>query len=136
MIDFICPCGDTRVARRSRVKNGEITCCVACSRRNASNVRKQPEQKKITDRFHEYKINARRKCNEFSLTKQQVVELLRGDCTYCGIKQSFGIDRQDNAIGYTTDNSIPCCSKCNYAKRGMSKSDFMGWVRLVCNHAK
>lgn len=42
-----------------------------------------------------------------------------------------GIDRVDSNIGYTKDNSVPCCKYCNFAKHTMSEDDFYVWVKRV-----
>ena len=39
-----------------------------------------------------------------------------------------GIDRIDSLKGYTIDNVLTCCSKCNYAKRGMSYNEFLEYL--------
>jgi hypothetical protein len=42
-----------------------------------------------------------------------------------------GIDRVDNFKGYEIDNCVPCCYICNYAKRDMSKDQFLAWVKRI-----
>lgn len=43
-----------------------------------------------------------------------------------------GLDRRDNAQGYTLENTVPCCKFCNFAKNVYSEEDFIGWInRLV-----
>lgn len=39
-------------------------------------------------------------------------------CTYCGDDNfmNMGLDRLDNNLGHTMDNSIPCCDECNVAR--------------------
>jgi len=44
-----------------------------------------------------------------------------------------GIDRKDNAIGYTESNSVACCKICNRAKMDMTYEDFMSWIRNLTN---
>jgi hypothetical protein len=39
-----------------------------------------------------------------------------------------GIDRLDNALGYTTANSVPCCKPCNQAKNDRSVDEFRDWA--------
>ena len=43
----------------------------------------------------------------------------------------MGIDRKDNTLGYTLENSVPCCPTCNFAKRGLSVIEFIEWARRV-----
>ena len=37
----------------------------------------------------------------------------------------------DNEKGYTFDNVVPCCSICNYAKKSMSKEQFLQWIKRI-----
>jgi hypothetical protein len=51
------------------------------------------------------------------LTEEDYVKLQNSECYLCGIQGDIGIDRKDSEIGYTKDNSYPCCSACNYMKK-------------------
>jgi hypothetical protein len=55
-------------------------------------------------------------------------------CFYCGHSEIYGVngvDRKDNAVGYTLENSVPCCATCNFAKRQMTVAEFIAWVDRV-----
>ena len=53
-------------------------------------------------------------------------------CVYCGdIDSKIGIDRVDNSLGYTEENSAPCCSKCNYMKKDMNFKQFIEHVKKI-----
>ncbi len=45
-----------------------------------------------------------------------------------------GVDRLDNAKGYTLENSVPCCKHCNIAKRSMTVDEFKQWISKVYAH--
>jgi hypothetical protein len=45
-----------------------------------------------------------------------------------------GIDRVDNTKGYTLENCVPCCTRCNLAKHTMSLTAFKEWVAEVFTH--
>lgn len=48
-----------------------------------------------------------------------------------------GVDRIHNDLGYTRENSVPCCSFCNFAKNDRSLQDFYAWIdRLIINRSK
>lgn len=114
--------------------------------------------------LNRHKQTAKTKNREWSLTKTQFESLIFSDCYYCGNKPSQfynvyisngvpnrrgsktwfesgsiyynGIDRKDNNIGYTTDNSLPCCFICNRAKLTLPYEEFMEWIgRLTKNYA-
>jgi hypothetical protein len=86
----------------------------------------------------------------FALSKEQLRDLHRQPCTYCGqtevscsvagkseksrewSRYSYnGVDRVDSLRGYTFDNVVTCCIVCNAAKAAMSLSDFRAWVIRV-----
>lgn len=70
-------------------------------------------------------------------SKNQIVELTEQDhsiitllhCTYCNrfsIGENYcGIDRIDSKLGYTKENSIPCCSMCNYMKTDFNQDEWL-----------
>lgn len=94
--------------------------------------------------FSNYRIHAREKSLEFSITKVQFKELASQPCTYCGSKPSNvttaqsgdqfvynGLDRRDNSQGYTKDNSVTCCRTCNWMKSDLSVSEFITKVYQI-----
>lgn len=84
----------------------------------------------------------------FEISKKDFIDITSKNCFYCGVepKQIFinpygngnyifnGIDRTDSSIGYTIENCVPCCGRCNEAKMKESKSDFLSWVKRVYEH--
>ncbi len=107
--------------------------------------------------WHHYRINCGEKRNlEFKLTKAEFVEFTKQPCFFCGTAPSArfyktrarvkvvkgekrvysyalgcvynGVDRLDNAKGYTVENCVPCCSTCNRAKGQMPEKDFVSWA--------
>lgn len=42
-----------------------------------------------------------------------------------------GIDRQDNSIGYKTENCVPCCKFCNLAKSKFTIKEFQEWINYL-----
>ena len=45
-----------------------------------------------------------------------------------------GIDRINNDIGYTIENSLTCCKICNYAKNTMSMREFIAWLEKIVSN--
>jgi hypothetical protein len=37
-------------------------------------------------------------------------------------------------VGYTIENVVPCCKRCNQAKSDQSVVDFLAWIRRVYEH--
>lgn len=89
----------------------------------------------------------KRKLN-FELTETEFSKITKQNCFYCGespnrtIKSNYksdisdvyvynGIDRIDNAVGYTIENCVPCCKNCNYFKADLSPMEFLNHVNKI-----
>lgn len=101
-----------------------------------------------------YKRRAKKKKIDFTLSKEEFVELTSGNCYYCnhsphqilnraayigkgnGAYIYNGIDRLDSKKGYTKDNCVTCCRMCNYAKSNMDYEDFMYWLNNLVQYRK
>jgi hypothetical protein len=97
-----------------------------------------------------YKSRAKKLGIAWEIDKHAVRQLILSPCFYCGIEpyriwnitnkrtvdslKCNGIDRLDNDRGYTTDNVVPCCPRCNYAKREMSFQEFSAWAVRLAGH--
>ena len=71
-------------------------------------------------------------------------------CYYCGkLNSSFkrdrsskfilyynGLDRIDSSKGYTNENTVPACKKCNIAKNDRSVNDFINHIELIYKRMK
>lgn len=76
------------------------------------------------NRYNIYKKNAKKRNLEFLLTKNQFYNLTAQPCCYCGDLQGHnGIDRVDSSKGYTVDNCVSCCSRCNIMKMDLNKDE-------------
>jgi hypothetical protein len=132
---FHCDCGSPRIARATKVRRGIINQCAACAKADAARrggqKRRLPEaERSVRERWSVYKENAKRKGVALLLSFEQVEKLLTQSCDYCG-GEGGGIDRINSGQGYVVGNVAPCCARCNYAKREMSRNDFLLWVRKV-----
>lgn len=65
------------------------------------------------------------------MTLEEFKEVASMSCTYCGLDANKGIDRVDNAQGYTKENSVSCCKTCNYMKNKLSLEDFKKQIERV-----
>lgn len=106
-----------------------------------------------------YKSGAKVRNLEFSLTDMACAALFEKNCWYCdsaphqkiigspgpgvsadGKKHSTftynGIDRIDNSKGYTLDNCVTCCKRCNIGKGTMSTQEFDAWIDQILSHRK
>ena len=123
---------------RSAKTGGEVN-----GRRRAAEV--SDEDFIINVSFSSYKVAARKRKLPLTLTREQFAALVQQDCWYCGGKPRYtwrkkgreagpllnGIDRIDNAEGYTVENSVSCCGPCNRAKHTLSREDFIALAKRI-----
>ena len=133
-----CDCGRKKIIRYSDLKNGHTKSC-GCYQEEIINKRIGKDAKNRV--FSNYKGDSKRKKRNFSLSKEKFFEIIEKRCFYCGVEPSNkekgrynngeyvynGIDRIDNTIGYIEGNVVPCCWKCNQAKRSMDITVFYEW---------
>lgn len=139
-----CECGNETILSGHALKSGNTKSC-GCW--NTDHNAKPSGEAVINRIYKDYKAGALRRGKEFILSKEQVISIIFNNCFYCGNPPSTrfteggkkfhgeilynGIDRLDNTIGYTLENSVPCCSKCNYAKRDMTYNEFISWAKRL-----
>lgn len=69
------------------------------------------------------------------ITLDEFKQIVVQTCVYCGDKNtSKGIDRVDNDLGYTVENSKSCCKRCNYMKNNRTVTEFLFHIQKIWNH--
>lgn len=100
--------------------------------------------------YYIYGWNATKREYIFELTLEQFREITQSTCFYCGREpeQAYsvskysipyiynGVDRRDNEIGYTYENSVACCWMCNKMKNKFSEAEFLEHVNRIHNFQK
>lgn len=102
--------------------------------------------------YNTYRRLAKPRGLSFNLTYEQFHRFTSLNCDYCGeppkqiSKSKYpysvipfiynGIDRVNNLVGYTLENCVACCGRCNQAKHAMTKAEFLGWVKQVYDYQK
>ena len=100
--------------------------------------------------YRNTKRNAANRKHSFDLSFEEFDRLIQQNCAYCGaapqtnealIKERGngreplfyynGIDRIDSSIGYSIENCVPCCPKCNYMKRSYGKDEFLNHIKAI-----
>jgi hypothetical protein len=143
--NFLCTCGTSKSIRVSHVVAGFIKSC-GCLRTNGIG----DGESSFNSLCYEYEYHAKNRGIDFGLSREEVKQLTKSNCAYCGVAPERmhtrtwkkgsksspyicnGIDRVDNNKGYTLSNCVACCKVCNIAKRSMSLDEFLVWIdRLV-----
>lgn len=86
----------------------------------------------LPPRYKSYLMRANRKGIEFDFTISEFDQMCSLDCYYCG-ESGYGIDRINSKLGYTKDNTVPCCTECNTMKWTMSQKDFIKKCGIIFN---
>lgn len=139
-----CSCGNICYITSEGITSGEVKSC-GCLYRETRKTNLLPEGECAFNRIYtRYKNQAIKKNRVFSLNKEEFKYLIDGKCHYCGTGPSSvqsestkyiynGIDRKDNQIGYTLDNSVTCCSICNSAKGALEYTRFLSLCRTIAD---
>ncbi|SMH61573.1 hypothetical protein [Azospirillum agricola] len=152
-----CVCSTRQVLKLNTLRMGKSTRCKQC-RYEEAKTRIYPHRSSRTQAeacakqiFATYQSVAKRNGRVFTLSFEDVQDLITRNCRYCGVppctqhrilfsgKQPYpgepflynGIDRVDNAVGYVRENCVSCCKRCNQAKLDMDVGDFKAWLRQV-----
>lgn len=143
-----CDCGNEVVVIGDNLRYGQTKSC-GCLKKELNENRTLLEGEAARNIvIREYKANAKKRNHEQALTDEQIIELHKGNCHYCGAPPSnirfqkycngsyiySGIDRVNSEKGYTVDNVVPCCADCNYAKRALSSDDFLDLIKRIHSH--
>lgn len=144
-----CDCGAEKVILGSQMSSENTRSCGCLNMEVRKSTRLPNNHGEITAIILGYKRHANRRNFNFSLTREQVIEIIKMNCHYCGsdpvnhkvTKNSInglkynGIDRTDSTKDYTIDNVVPCCGFCNKAKNNKPVCEFLEWAIKVANRA-
>jgi hypothetical protein len=156
--ECLCDCGTSKViiATCGGLRSGQPKSCGCYTLERIRECSKGPPPKPAgvahcNRCFAHCKKGSKDRNLEFSLTKEQFIDISEQPCHYCGKEPSVsrgalnrqkqighrhnglwarnGIDRKDNDIGYVFENCLPCCAICNHAKHTLSYQEFTDWLR-------
>lgn len=145
-----CDCSNEVIITGTNLRSGVTKSC-GCLRneiftRNAKIL--PPGQSCFNVLYRDYKNSAKKRELSFELTKEDFSFLTKMNCFYCGVepKQIIrkerhngiyiynGIDRIDSDRGYTIDNVVPCCGRCNKMKLDMTTLEFLGHIKEIVSY--
>jgi len=133
-----CDCGNEITTTGYSLTSGNTKSCGCYHKDRTRELFSKPlAELRVNRIFFAYRKLARTKGHCFKLSKEQIRDLISADCYYCGDKPNNslmyhgkaityqGIDRKDNTKGYTPDNVVPCCIRCNKMKKILSYDEFI-----------
>lgn len=136
-----CDCGNTTTTQFAPLKMGRTKSCGCYNRElTRSRFRIQTLQKQA---LRYLKEGAKERNLVVTVSDEFLLDLMEKTCYYCDAPPSNcvrygvrtwmynGIDRADNTKGYTFENCVPCCQKCNRAKSVMSQSEFIDLIKRI-----
>ena len=154
----LCDCGKTKELSTAEFSSAKSCGCLFKQNKQkfkTMNTNKRPKwalpigESSINALIGRYKNSAKKRKIGFDLIREHFIILISSNCFYCGTKpyQLFkhtnrlnatityiGIDRKDNKIGYSKENCVSCCQRCNRAKDIMTIKKFKEWITSVYNH--
>ncbi len=152
--ECLCDCGKFTVVPAYRLKGGITKSCGCLQKELAGKLAEKGlyrlpiGEANLNRIIYRYKNGAEKRNLKFLLTRKQFKELTQQPCFYCGSKPHTvmsdkgrngkyiynGIDRVDNSKGYTINNCVACCRKCNEWKRADTQQEFLMRVKLIYDH--
>lgn len=142
-VEVLCECGAQYYTREAAVVHGNATQCMGCKHK-AQSVLMSRDYTGWNIWKNLYVQNAKAKQRFFELGDEEFMALCQDNCFYCGAPPALrnfvrnntilanGIDRVDSSGGYTTQNTVACCTVCNKMKLNMSTHDFLSHIEKIC----
>jgi hypothetical protein len=104
--------------------------------------------------FRRYVNRAKKVRRPFELTRDEFRAFTKQNCHYCDcppmqehLRKNVrgyrvytgpyiynGVDRLNSKLGYTKDNCVACCGRCNKMKLDMTVEQFVTACREIVNH--
>ncbi len=154
-------CNNQKEVGKQTLKRGTSTKCLQCRYRSQRGKQYPwgPPQSSLSVEeifvnrlFYRYRQHAEERGLEWKLTREEFSSIIKRDCYWggCAPKMRFmrkhkkdvkrgrdvgmianGIDRLDNSLGYTLDNTVPCCKEHNTMKSSLPANRFLELVKSV-----
>ena len=143
-----CDCGKEKTISSKCLISGETKSCGCIPFSNELNI----EIRKITCIISKLKSASKHRKKIYSLSNDFVKKISFSKCFFCNGKPDtkgliykknqkieflhIGIDRLDSKIGYTEENCVPCCKKCNWMKKDMNVNEWFFHMKKILENKK
>jgi hypothetical protein len=139
-----CQCGVRKIVSDRHLKEGTKSC--GCLNREIVRIRMSHPEGEAARRevWMRYKRGAQERGLSWDLSFPDFRTLVTDNCHYCGALPSNrmgdgyngdflynGIDRKKNGEGYTQNNVVSSCRRCNFAKHTMDYEEFVSYLILA-----
>jgi len=146
----VCTCG-TKVEVSSWALNdnsdviSKTQSCGCLNREHCAAVGRSQRKRPYEHTYLTLKRAAAFRKRTISLTFEEFLEFTYvRECHYCGApitwteystnkggrhNQAYNLDRKDSVLGYTKDNCVVCCARCNYGKS--DRFTYEEWVDMT-----
>lgn len=143
-----CRCGVEKVIQGALLTSGNTKSC-GCWSREAARLHALPHGTASRNLvLAGYRHKAAKSKIQFLITPEQFSRITVKPCFYCGAEISNlhksqhgtgdfaynGLDRIDSKKGYSINNVVPACRRCNFAKSNRSQGEFIEWIRRCYRH--
>jgi hypothetical protein len=125
-----CVCGKRRTISTEHLNSGKRTGCNTCNNANL----KRP----FEGRYGFLRAMAKGRCTVELTYEEYLAFTVHNECHYCGKPIQWNphgfrgdghkLDRKDNSRGYSKDNCVVCCPRCNSAKS--NHFTYEEWVEI------
>lgn len=136
-----CECGRFINVDKERLESGEVVNCGNIKHKNnnihkSKTIKKPKYSIKISTRYGILKNNCKKTKHKLLLSLEDYTEIAQiTECHYCGAfvdwfnkSSAYYLDRKDNNVGYTKENCVVCCTRCNMAKGNRFTYD--EWLKI------
>lgn len=134
-----CECGNQIETCSTNLRTGNTKSCGCLQRERVGKNSHLYSGGLLQAEYRRQISGARRRSLEFNLSVSELEILFTSNCFYCksapkednrGLVRN-GVDRMDNAEGYTVDNCVACCKVCNRLKGAMSADCFIEHISKI-----
>ena len=134
-------CGKDYEMFKTRYGKESVT-CTGCNDNQAKQDKKRKDRvrnykeenmKNITRYFKEYITSASKRGYDMNMDYETFSEFVIKSCYYCGHQNEDevnGIDRVDNSKGYSKENCVTACWKCNRIKHMYTREFFLDKCKI------